>query len=84
LKIEKNSNGANTVIRLIGRFDMGHIEELTRQLQAGAVEMVVDLGEVTLVDLPIVRFLMVCKARGVRIENCPAYIRQWMIQEQSV
>jgi hypothetical protein len=84
LKIEKYSNGTKTTIRLIGRLRMNHIEELTTQLQGGAVPMVIDLREVTLVDLEVVRFLVACAARGVTIENCPAFIRQWMIQERSV
>jgi hypothetical protein len=84
LKIERDSNGAKTTIRLIGRLHVNHIEELTRQLQGGAGQMVIDLQEVTLVDLDVVRFLVICEARGVTIENCAPYIRQWMIQEQSV
>jgi len=84
LRIEKDSNGPKTTIRLIGRLHMNHIEELTTQLQGGAVPMVIDLREVTLVDLEVVRFLVACEARGVTIENCPAFIRQWMIQERSV
>ena len=84
LRIEKDSNGPKTTIRLIGRLHMNHIEELTTQLQGGAVPMVIDLREVTLVDLEVVRFLVACEAHGVTIENCSAFIRQWMIQERSV
>jgi hypothetical protein len=83
LRIEKESNEARTVVRLIGRLDMHHIQELTRQLESGATQMVIDLREVTLVDLDVVRFLVICEARGVGIENCPPYIRQWMTREQS-
>jgi hypothetical protein len=84
LKIEKDSNHPKTVIHLIGRLHVNHIDELNRQLQGDAPEMVIDLREVTLVDLEIVRFLKVCQARGVTIDNCPPYIRRWMTRERSV
>ena len=86
MKVETDSNGARTTIRLIGRVSARDIEELTRQLQSEsrAIATIIDLREVTLVDLEVVRFLMVCEARGTRIENCPSYVRQWMIQERSV
>jgi hypothetical protein len=56
---------------------------LTGQLQGDAVQMVIDLSEITLVDLDVVRFLVLCEAREVKIENCPLYIRQWMTQERA-
>jgi hypothetical protein len=82
LKLEKYSNGAAAIIRLIGRLHMHHIEELARLLQGDAARTVIDLQEVTLVDLEVVRFFVACEARGVQIETCSAYIHQWMIQER--
>ena len=82
LKIDKHSNGATAMIRLIGRLHMHHIEELTRLLQGDASQIVIDLREVTLVDLDVVRFFLACEARGMQIKNCSAYIHQWMIQER--
>lgn len=34
--------------------------------------------EVTLVDSEVVRFLAQCETNGLRLMNCPAYIREWM------
>jgi hypothetical protein len=82
MKIETHSNGAASTLRLIGRLRMPDIEELTRLLQAQAAQTVIDLRDVTLVDLEVVRFFVACEARGVQIENRPAYIHQWMIQER--
>ena len=82
LKIEKHSNGATAMIRLIGRLRMQHIEELTRLVQGAAQQTVIDLREVTLVDLEVVRFFVACETRGVQIKNCSAYIHQWMTQER--
>jgi hypothetical protein len=37
-----------------------------------------DLAEVTLVDSEAVKFLATCDAKGIKIRNCPAFIREWM------
>jgi hypothetical protein len=51
---------------------------------AGALSKVVlDLEEVTLVDLEVVRFLGVCEADGAEITHCSPYIREWMVRELS-
>jgi hypothetical protein len=70
------------MIRLIGRLRMQDIEELTRLVQGAAEQPVIDLREVTLVDLEVVRFFVACETRGVQLMNCSAYIHQWMMQER--
>jgi hypothetical protein len=82
LKIEKSSSQGRTTIRLIGRFQSDHIEELKIQLQTNGALLVLDLQEVTLVDLDVVRFLGYCETAGVKIIHCPPYIREWMIRER--
>jgi hypothetical protein len=37
---------------------------------------------VRLADRDAVRFLRSCEAEGVKLENCPAYVREWMDREQ--
>ena len=82
LKIERNSRGGRTTIRLIGQFQSEHIGELEKQLQDNGPQLVLDLKEVTVVDVGVVRFLGVCKADGVKIVHCSPYIRKWMAQER--
>jgi anti-anti-sigma regulatory factor len=82
LKIEKDSRGGKTTIRLIGHFQSEHVEELKKQLQDNGPQLVLDLKEVTLVDVEVVRFLGTCKAHGVKIMNCSRYIQKWMAQER--
>jgi hypothetical protein len=41
-----------------------------------------DLEEVTLVDVEIVRFLGTCEARGATLLNCSPYIRDWIGKER--
>jgi anti-anti-sigma regulatory factor len=82
LKIEKNSQHGTTTIRLIGRFQSEHIGELKKQFQHNGPRFVLDLTEVTLVDVDVVRFLGNCEVGGVEIVNCSPYIREWMKQDQ--
>jgi anti-anti-sigma regulatory factor len=83
LKIEKNSQGGTTTIRLIGRFQAEHLGELKKQLEDGGPRLVLDLTEVTLVDVEVVRFLGAREAEGLKIGHCPRYIREWMARERT-
>ena len=82
MRIEKDSQGGITTIRLIGRFQSEHVGELKRQLDHDGPRFVLDLTEVTLVDADVVRFLEICENGGAKIENCRPYIREWMKQER--
>src|ERR1700691_6143255 len=82
LKIESTSLGEKTTIFLIGRFDSEHLEELRAQLSTGAPQVVLDLKEVTIVDVEVVRFLVACKTGGAKIVHCSRYIREWMVGER--
>ena len=83
LRIEKHSQRGRTTIRLIGHFQVEHIEELHKQLlrQKGP-RFVLDLRELTLVDLDVIRFLGTCEAGGTEVINCAPYIREWIDQER--
>lgn len=84
-KIEKLAEGNTTVVlRLVGRINAKHLEELN-QLIADAKPRVVklDLSEVTLVDLDVVRFLGEHEMRGVEVRRCSPYIREWIQREQA-
>ena len=37
-----------------------------------------DDGDLRLANRDAVRFLRACEADGMKLENCPAYIRRWM------
>ena len=41
-----------------------------------------DLDEVTLVDVEVVRFLGGCEATGIALLHCSPYIREWIAREQ--
>jgi anti-anti-sigma regulatory factor len=82
LKIERNSHGGRTTTRLIGHFQSEHVGELKKQLQDNGPRLVLDLKEVTVVDVEVVRFLGACRADGVKIVRCSPYIREWIARER--
>jgi hypothetical protein len=47
-------------------------------LEAVGQEITLDLRDVTLVDRDALKFLTGCEEEHVKLENCPAYIRQWI------
>jgi hypothetical protein len=83
LRIEKNSQGGTTTIGLIGHFQAEHLGELTKQLEADGSQLVLDLKEVTIVDVEVVRFLGAREAEGVKIVHCPPYVREWIARERT-
>src|SRR5262249_21290895 len=42
-----------------------------------------DLQDVALVDRPAVVFLSSCRARGIALQHCPAYVREWIAGSRS-
>jgi anti-anti-sigma regulatory factor len=82
LRIEKDSNGQRTTIRLIGRMRRQHIEELKAQIKAGGASVTLDLNEVSLVDLDVICFLAKCQTEGISLVHCSRYIRNWIAKER--
>jgi hypothetical protein len=82
LKIETESRGKRTTIRLIGHFQLEHVEELSRHFQRYGSKVVLDLRELTLVDVHIVRLLGASEISGARIVGCSQYIREWIDRER--
>ena len=52
MKIEKASKRGKTTVHLSGHFQAEHIGELNKQLQDHGTRYVLDLKEVTVVDVP--------------------------------
>ena len=82
MKIEKDPQGGKTTIRLIGHFQSEHVGELKKQLLDSGPHFVLDLKEVTIVDVDVVRFLGACELEGMKILHCSPYIREWILREQ--
>ena len=82
LRIETASDGQTTTIRLIGQFQSEHLDALKEQMKNSGPRTVLDLDEVTLVDVDVVRFLGACGAKGIEILNSSPYIREWISRER--
>jgi hypothetical protein len=74
----------STTIRLVGRIQTEHLSELGAHLEAIGASVVLDLGEVSLVSLEVVRFLSTCESQGIQLLNCSAYIRKWIDRERQL
>jgi anti-anti-sigma regulatory factor len=82
LKIESISDGTGITIRLIGRMQEEHLDELKAQIEKGRPKIALDLEQLSLVDVKAVRFLAVCETEGIRIVLCSPYIRDWIDKER--
>ena len=68
------------VFALSGRIDSEHVSEVRNILTAekDIAKVKLDLAEVRLVDREAVKFLDACEASGIKLANCPSYIREWI------
>ena len=73
------------VLRISGRIDAEHLGELRSCMSRHGPQVVLDLDDVQLVDVAVVRFLARCQAEGMELRNCARYIRTWMdkLKEES-
>ena len=83
LRIERVSHGQVVALRLSGRLQSEHLEQLQAQIGAGSQKVVLDLEEVRLVDRDVVRFLQTCETNGIELHHCPRYIREWIDTEKA-
>ncbi len=83
LRIQKSAKEEVVAFTLSGRIKAEEVAELQRLLEVEGQDhrIVLDLKEVKLVDRDAVRFLARCEANGTQLENCPAYIREWIGRE---
>jgi anti-anti-sigma regulatory factor len=80
LKIARSEDNGLVTFTLSGRIDAKDALELQSLLdrEPEGIQITLDLEEVRLVDRETVRFLSGCEARGIKLRNCPPYIRQWI------
>ena len=82
LRIQRSAHDASVlkVIGQIGVNDLAELQEIISREPDGG--LVLDLCELKLIDSDGIQFLIRCEARGIRVENRPAYIREWMSKEK--
>jgi predicted metal-binding protein len=59
-----------------------HVAELKELFDRDYRNIILDLRDLRLADRDAVRFLKGCEADGMKLENCPAYVREWMDREE--
>jgi hypothetical protein len=82
LRIERSARQRFTVLSLSGRMKAEQVAELKKLFDRDYRNIILDLRDVTLADRDAVRFLRGCEADGMKLENCPAYVREWMDREK--
>lgn len=80
LKIDRSTDGRCLILRLSGRIQADHLEQLRTEIDAGE-NVVLDLADVKLIDVDAVRFLAACQAKGTELLNCSPFIREWILKE---
>jgi predicted metal-binding protein len=82
LRIERSVRQGIMVFALSGHIMAEEVAELMALFDADYRTIVLDLQDVRLADRDAVKFLRDCEARGMKLENCPAYVREWMEREK--
>lgn len=80
LRIRSFADGMSATFALSGRLDDAALFEIQELLNfhVEVRQVTLDLEELRLVDREAVRFLAACEARGIKLKNCPPYIREWI------
>jgi hypothetical protein len=78
LKIVRSANPEFVLFTLSGHIDGEHAAALQVAFDEETLPIVLDLREVKRVDREVVTDLARWNADGIKFENCPAYLREWI------
>jgi hypothetical protein len=83
LKVQRSANG-HVVFTLSGRMEAESIAELETLFtsEENGRRIVLDLKDVTLVNRDAISFLERCEENNITLENCPAYVREWITRQR--
>jgi predicted metal-binding protein len=82
LRIERSARERFTIFTLSGRMETEHVVELKELFDHDYQNIILDLQELRLADRDAVRFLKGCEKDGMKLQNCPEYVREWMDREK--
>jgi hypothetical protein len=83
LRLHRAANG-EVVFTISGQMNaenLAEVDELIRSEESGR-PITLDLRDLRLVDREAVRFLEHCDSHGIKLTNCPPYIREWIARER--
>ncbi len=82
-KIVRQAIGqGRVVLRVSGRLTGDDVNTLRTLLKQESDALTLDLKDLLLVDDEAVKLLAIHESRGVTIENCPLYVREWIRRER--
>ena len=83
LRIQREANG-QVILKISGRLDGGNLSELQKLIESEGADrrIALDLRELTLVDQDAVRFLRRSESNGIKLQNCPPYICEWIARQR--
>jgi hypothetical protein len=83
LRIERQSRGKSSInLKLSGRMQTDGISDLQAEIEKCDPVPSPDLEEITLLDRDSVRFLIGCETEGIKLVNCPLFVREWITREE--
>ena len=65
-----------------GRMEAQHVAEQRKLFDCDYRDIILDLQDLSLADRDAVRFLRTRKASGMKLENTPAYVPEWIDREK--
>jgi ABC-type transporter Mla MlaB component len=79
-RLAKSESGQRLVLVLSGHIGAEQLAELRQTVESEAEghAVALNLENLRLVDRDVVAYLAQCERRGIRLENCPAYVREWI------
>jgi hypothetical protein len=82
LRIERSVRQGFRVFILSGHMKAEEVAELKALFDTDYRTIVLDLRDLRLADRDAVRFLRSCERDGMKLENCPEYVREWIDRER--
>ncbi len=80
-RIDRLSTEQGLVLCISGRLAAEDLE-LVRMALDGRQVVAIDLAEIELVSRDAVKVLVRAEAEGIELRSCPAYIREWIMNER--
>ena|SRR5580704_6517239 len=83
-KMTKVIDRDSVTFRMSGHLEAEHLVEIQKALAEKGMDgnVVLDLGEVTVIAQEAVRFLAHLEVNRIALHKCPTYIRLWIAQER--
>jgi predicted metal-binding protein len=82
LRIERSARERFTIFTLSGRMETEHVVGLKELFDHDYRNIILDLQDLRLADRDAVRFLKGCEKDGMKLQNCPEYVREWIDREK--